>query len=509
MNTMTRISLSLITLLMVCLMATTSILPAYATPLQADADFSAVDAYVKAQMKSLNTPGLALAIVRGDQVAYVHGYGEAGLERSVTPQTPFMIGSTTKSFTALAIMQLVEAGQIELDAPVQTYLSWFRVADPLASAQITVRHLLNQTSGFSNAAGLQEEVAHDLSDNAIETSVRRLAGVNLVRSPGTAHEYSNVNFTILGLIVQTVSGQSYESYVQEHIFAPLEMRHSFTSQDKAMQDGMATGHVTWFGIHLPKDMPFNRGNLPNGFLICSAEDMARYLIAQLNDGRYGNVSVLSPQGVAAMHQPAVPTRIPGEYYGMAWYVGTLDGAPAVYHSGENANFSTHIILVPEEKLGVVVMMNTHGLAGLGAFENITEGVLAAVRGKQPRPYETPMKEFAMLAGSVIVPAVLAFAWIAWMACRFIRRRKQSVSAHRGVLWVVWVIVLPLIVDLGLLWVLLLGIPRLWGLPLSGMAAFLPDMFTLVISSAVAVVGWGLARTVLTLRSVKPRPQAAH
>jgi hypothetical protein len=254
-------------------------------------------------------------------------------------------------------------------------------------------------------------------------------------------------------------------------------------------------------------MPFNRGNLPNGFLICSAEDMAHYLIAQLNDGRYGNVSVLSPQGVAAMHQPAVPTRTPGEYYGMAWHVGALDGMPAVYHSGENANFSTHIILIPEEKLGVVVMMNTHGLAGLKAFENIAEGVLAVVRGKQPRPYETPMKELAMLAGSVIVPAVLSFLWIAWMAYRFIHRRKQSIPARRAALWIVWVIVLPLIVDLGLLWVLLLGIPKLWGLPLGGMAAFLPDMFTLVIGSTVALVGWGLARTVLTLRGGKSQPQA--
>ena len=109
-------------------------------------------------------------------MAYLHGYGQAAPDgRAVTPQTPFMIGSVTKSFTALAIMQLVEAGQVELDVPVQTYLPWFRVADPQASAQITLRHLLNQTSGFSKGSGVQELMASDLSDAAIEAAVRRLA----------------------------------------------------------------------------------------------------------------------------------------------------------------------------------------------------------------------------------------------------------------------------------------------------------------------------------------------
>lgn len=104
--------------------------------------------------------------------------------------------SASSSAIALAIMQLVEAGQIELDAPVQTYLPWFRVADPQASAPITVRHLLNQTSGFSQGSGLQEEFASDLSDTAIEAGVRRLADVKLSHAPGTGYEYSNVNFNI-------------------------------------------------------------------------------------------------------------------------------------------------------------------------------------------------------------------------------------------------------------------------------------------------------------------------
>ena len=123
--------------------------PASAKPASDSANYDAIDAYVEGQMHRLNLPGISLAIVEGDQIVHLRGFGRArpGGE-SPSPQTPFLIGSITKSFTALAVMQLVEAGKVELDAPVQRYLSWFRVADPQASAQITVRHLLNQTSSL-------------------------------------------------------------------------------------------------------------------------------------------------------------------------------------------------------------------------------------------------------------------------------------------------------------------------------------------------------------------------
>ena len=114
-----------------------------------NASFEAIDAYFEGQMRRLNIPGVTLAIIEGDQIVHRRGFGRArpGGEAPL-PETPFFIGSLTKSITALAVMQLVEAGKVELDAPVQRYLPWFRVADPQASAQMTVRHLLNQTSGL-------------------------------------------------------------------------------------------------------------------------------------------------------------------------------------------------------------------------------------------------------------------------------------------------------------------------------------------------------------------------
>jgi len=505
MNKITKPRWMLITLLLICLFTATNTFPSYADSLRGNTDFSTVDAYVESQMKTLKIPGMALAIVQGDQIVYVKGYGQAHPDGSpVTPQTSFMIGSATKSFTALAIMQLVEAGKIELDAPVQTYIPWFRVADGAASALITVRQLLNQTSGFSHATGLTEEFASDLSDTAIEDSVRRLENVALNRAPGTTYEYSNVNFTVAGLIVQTVSGQSYENYVQEHIFEPLEMRNSFTSQDEAIKAGMAMGHVKWFEANLPRIIPFNRGNLPNGYLICSSEDLAHYLIAQLNDGRYGNANVLSPEGIAEMHKPVVPTESPETFYGMAWYIGTINKSPVIYHEGDNGNFQTFLLMLPQEKLGVVVLINVNGLAVNNATKQIAESVTAIVTGTQPQPYNTP-EMLPKVIGSVVVPASVSILWVAWMVFRFIRRRNNGLPAKRSFLWILWIIILPLIVDLSLLGVLLFGIPVLWELPLSGISVMFPDMFMLIIVSVLALTGWGVARIVLTLRWARNPP----
>ena len=266
---------------------------------------------------------------------------------------------------------------------------------------------------------------------------------------------------------------------------------------------MARGHMVWFGIPIPKDVPFNRGGLPNGFLISSAEDMAHYLTAQLNDGRYGNVSVLAPQDIAAMHSPAVPVNVPeASFYGMGWDIGQIEGVPAVSHGGDNANFQSYVLMLPTEKLGLVVLLNGQGLSLYSAAGQIARGVLAVVTGKQPDAYTFPLERLILPVGSVLVPVALSLVWIGWMMFRFLHRQNQGLPARRRVGWYGRVVLLPLMVDVGLLWVSLIGVPSLWGAPLSVMAGFFPELFTLLMGGVVALVVWGVARTLLTLRPAK-------
>jgi CubicO group peptidase (beta-lactamase class C family) len=233
------------TLVCLTLMLALTIGNVNASPQQrAETDFAAMDAYVTEQMNNLGIPGMALGIVQDGQIVHLQGFGAADSSgRAVTPQTPFYIGSTTKSFTALAVMQLVEAGKIDLDAPVQTYLPWFELADKDASAKITVRNLLNQTSGISP----QDGDRFWTSQEQLEEHVRGLNGIQLTQPVGTIYQYSNLNYSIAGLVVEQVSGQSYADYVTQYIFEPLDMHHSYTSRAPALADGLASGHHYMFG----------------------------------------------------------------------------------------------------------------------------------------------------------------------------------------------------------------------------------------------------------------------
>ena len=351
----------------------------------AEPDFAAVGAYIEAQRDAERIPGMAVAIVGGDGTVYVSGFGhadEAG--RAVASNTPFILGSTSKSFTALAAMQLVEAGRIDLDAPVQRYLPWFRVADEKASAAITVRQLLNQTSGLSTASGRATLTEFSSGDDALENRVRNLRDVELTAPVGAIYQYSNCNYQALGVIIQQVSGQSYEAYMADHVFAPLAMTHTYTSKQAATQGGLAAGHKTWFGQPVPFDEPMPRGSVPQGFIISTAQDLAHYLGAQLNGGRHGDVSVLSSAGIAQLHKGAARIGDSGAYYAMGWNAGTMDGQKAVWHEGDTFGFQSFLLVLTDARWGVALMSNKSAIPANSRFEEIAFGVASLLVGGTPK-----------------------------------------------------------------------------------------------------------------------------
>jgi CubicO group peptidase (beta-lactamase class C family) len=489
---------------LICLISTTTL----ASPsVPADVDFAAIDNFIEKEMQIQRIPGLALGIVQGDQIVHLKGFGIADSSgRAVTPQTPFIIGSLSKSFTALAVMQLVEEGKVELDAPVQRYLPWFRVADEAASAQITVRHLLYQTSGLSTKTGRSFQGSGDTSDSALEQAVRKLSAAELTEPVGATHQYSTINYSVLGLILQTVSGQSYETYVQEHLFKLLEMHNSFTSQAEAQPQGLATGYRYAFGMPMAVDLPYNRGLLPAGYLISSAEDMAHYLIAQLNDGMYEDAALLSPDGMLEMQSPAVPSSAADTSYGMGWFVGPINGIPAVHHQGETFNFHSNMILIPESQLGIVVLINGENsidlMFGTARIASIANGVTSLVAGQQPPspPANTSVwVVYGILTGLIIVQ----IAGVIWSA-----RKLQRGRLTEGRVRVVWQIILPLILNLVWALITLLFLPKImFGLPLMILATGLPDLGYTLLTSGLISLGWGILRIVLVYSASRARSKA--
>ena len=187
-------------------------------------DISKIDEFMTNEIERLNLPGASLAIVKGDQVEYLQGYGIANPNgTNMTPQTPIVLGSVTKSFTALAIMQLVEQGKIRLEDPVQSYIPWFQIADKEESKKITIQHLLNQTSGLSTYDG---QVSISQGNQTLKEHIQSLVNTELAYPVGEQYQYSNLNYSILGLVIEEVTNKSYKEYINEYIFKPLEMNNS-------------------------------------------------------------------------------------------------------------------------------------------------------------------------------------------------------------------------------------------------------------------------------------------
>jgi CubicO group peptidase (beta-lactamase class C family) len=467
--------------------------------------YERIDAYIEQQMKRLDIPGAALAIVEGDKIVHLRGFGKARPDgEAPSPQTPFFLGSLTKSFTALAVMQLVEAGKIELDAPVQRYLPWFRVADPQASAQITVRHLLNQTSGLPLLPGWITLADFDDRPDACERQARALKTLQLSRPVGSAFEYSNTNYNLLGLIIEAASGESYEAYIQNHLFAPLAMTHSFATRAKAEQNGLAVGYRYWFTYPVPTpSQPVPRGSVAAGGLISSAEDMSHYLIAHLNEGRYGNVQILSPNGIDEMHRPAVKANLIGTegQYGMGWFIEGYRLTRIIWHDGIVPDFMAYIALLPEEKRGVVLLINAdHWLMTLALLE-AEAGATTLLAGDQPHPVRFGFVQW-VLRGLLLIPVLQIVGVVATL--RLVRRWRRDVNKRpsRGRKWMLHLL-LPLVPNLLIALTLVLVGGRLGGFVL----LYAPDFSWIALICGTFAVIWIFLRTGFILWTLRKSPSA--
>jgi CubicO group peptidase (beta-lactamase class C family) len=468
--------------------------PHYAAARPAHTDLAAIEQFVEGHWRNTSSPGLAYAIVRDGALLHARGLGRANATTPVTPATAFGIGSMTKSFTALAVMRLVDAGKLELDAPVQHYLPRFRVADEAASGRITVRQLLNQTSGLPMYAGFWRP-SSETGDDLLEQRVEALATVQLRAEPGTVYQYSNANFDIAGLLVQTVSGRLYANYVEEAILGPLGMTNSFFPADRGVRDGAAQGHQDWVGLAIPAEAFVEEAMWPGGGLHSSAEDMARYLIAQLDAGRSAN-AVLTPESFAELHRDS---GVGSAGYALGWDTGVIAGVRVVEHGGASPAFHSSMLFAPEQGLGVVVLSNVAAapLFGPLATEQIANGILALLVGAEPAltgfaGLRTPLAaKLGLLAltvwGLVSVPLDVR---------RISRRAASGMPIGR--------LALSPLLSLGMGLFLLLGLPRLVGTPLWAMWQFSPDVAAmLIVGSATALLSAALQATVLVRRARRP------
>lgn len=330
-----------------------------------DEDLSVrLDAFIEAAMELEVAPGLAVAVVRGDDVLYLKGFGYADIEtgRRVTPETVFYIASSTKSFTGLAAAILHERGELDLDAPLTRYLPDVELHEGLDPHEITLRDLLTHTHGIAG----QGPVAFRSAYSGVHThdQLVELLRYHRPAQNGRAFEYSNIGYNTASLAMDAKLGVGWKDVLRREIFDPLGMTSTTGYMSRVPRDRLAMPHRVepegFSRLHYAKD---DANMHAAGGLVTTAADLTRWLRANLNGGRVGGEQILSAWAIAESHRPQAEQdnaymsfRRTG--YGLGWNTGSYDGDPFTHHFGGFSGFHAHISFMPEHDVGVAILLNT-------------------------------------------------------------------------------------------------------------------------------------------------------
>ncbi len=481
--------------------------------------YAELDSYLQEQIETLGIPGVAIAVVKDGVPVHSAAFGRADdTGRPMTAQTPVLLASTSKTLTAIAVMQQVEAGRLRLDEPVQTYLPWFTLDDARSSA-ITVRHLLHQTSGMAS-----KDTAFEASDaqgpEALEEGVRALAGSPLAGEPGAAFRYASANFNILGLLVQTVSGQPFADYVTQHVFGPLEMADSHPTRAEARANNAAAGYSRWFGAWwLQTDVPAPAAGMPSSTMYASAEDLSHELIALLDGGSYGDARILQPGSVEAMSEPQVQV-IGSTRYAMGWYVRPLvesadpaasaapePALPALLeHQGEWGNSHTYLAMVPSARLGVALVINGNDTGAPSRLRTIDANVLRILHGQAPAPWVVHEDWLQRYSWAVALGLLLTELLSLWLALRFLFPSRPAPAGNRWATLAFAAAALAL--DGFVLWLCLVCAPARFDTHLFVIIRQFPDVGVWLVPVLALAILWPVPRTVWLVLRMRNRLRVA-
>lgn len=345
-------------------------------------------AYLDRLVQSGSPPGLSAVVVKEGRLAWSgsFGYADQPRGRKATEETVYHWWSMTKIATAIGVMQLREQGKLGLDEPVTRYLPWFATVPSSRDSRaqksaaetgpaITIRHLLQHSSGLPDTIPAMIGWVHYDDDVRVQTAVLRehFPKFNKLRfTPGSRAAYSNLNFMVLGAVIESITGTGYEAYVSEHILRPLGMSRTGFVYAPAMAEHEAAGTLPFVHMYTPL-LPFlldaralvreARGRLfwlrrvyidatPSTGLIGPAPDVARLMLAYLGGGSLDGIRILQPQSVSLLSEtPAV------DGHGLGWFVGTDNGERVLEHAGGGPGFASIMRLYPDRGVGVAILAN--------------------------------------------------------------------------------------------------------------------------------------------------------
>ncbi|MBY0597537.1 serine hydrolase domain-containing protein [Bacillus bingmayongensis] len=407
----------------ICLLWSAVILFLPASKVSAEKDIkNTLDNYVETFLEEHQIPGASIAIVHENDLFYAKAWGVTGEdEEKVTTETPFTIGSISKSLTGLAIMKLIEEGTVHLEDPVKKYIPWFTLKDKEATSKITIKHLLTHSSGISTYSGLSISDKESKGFNAIKDNVKSLSNVKLTASPGEKHQYSNANFLILGALIEEITNQTYSEYMEQQVFVPLGMKNAAADNDTAYKKGYVAGYQSWFGIPRKSSVTYDNGGAPYGYITASAEDMIQYIKFL---GRQENDNFLTENTMnlyVSSHVQTGETR----YYGLGVRITNPDSEEKmIWHSGSTPDSHAEMFFIPKTGWGGVILTNKNHILEEEALSYLKQGIINIINGDEPVdiPSNTPIIQLVTL-GIICLLCITLIYLLVKMRSKKIRKRS--------------------------------------------------------------------------------------
>ncbi|MBA3633176.1 MAG: serine hydrolase [Acidobacteria bacterium] len=361
-----------------------------------NAPLQGFDDYVNKAIKDWEVPGIAIAIVKDDKIVFAKGYGvrELGKPSPVDERTLFAIGSSSKAFTAATVAMLVDEGKLKWDDPATKYLPSLQLYDPYATRELTVRDLLSHRVGLERGDLLWYASPYDRSE-----VLRRIRYLKPSSSMRSRFGYQNVMFLAAGQIIPSITGKDWDDFTRERIFVPLGMTATGTSiKTLANSNDVAAPHSK-FGDKVESIAWRNIDNIaPAGSINSNVVDMAQWVRLQLGGGKYQNKQLISPTAIKEMHAPQTIIPLEGAMeklypeahflsYGLGWFLSDYRGRKLVEHGGAIDGMRALVAMMPEEKMGIVILTN---LGGTTLPMPLAYRIFDAYLGAQPRDWSADM-----------------------------------------------------------------------------------------------------------------------
>lgn len=442
-----------------------------------------LDSFVEEQMERADIPGVAYAVVGPAGVEHQRTLGVDGEGRPVTERTAFVWGSVAKPVTATLIVLLADAGELDLDAPLTTYLPDFRMAED-AARRITVRHLLSQTGGIPGRMDLTDRYDADRRPGDL---VSGLSDVGLESAVGKEHVYSSLNYVLLGAVAEAVTGQSFADTLSRYVLEPAGMDTAITTVEQ-FEQRMPPGHRYVLGGTRAFDTGFDPAGLSSGYLGGTLDDAIAFARANLTGS-----TLLDDEQRAALVEPQVRTG-DDRTYGLGWRTWPVPGTDAqmTWHAGAAPGYQASIVLLPEQDRAVVVLQNAYGSFQGPQLLDTAWGLATLLSGGEPELHPVDPLYVVVLAGLGAVCLAL-LGLIGWSARRSVRPGPTG-SRRRALLGLAAWLAGTAVVATALAY-----LPGSFGVTMGQISLWAPDIAALVYTGLVLSGLLALARVVVTIR----------